>query len=104
MAILLDRFQRDAADWNDPFFSSFSDYARRFAEEIHVGNVERNEFAQAQAATVKQFQNGDVSCCCPCRSLVPAFCFFWRGQQLVTLTDRENARESFLHFGQLDFP
>ena len=56
-AISLDRLQRWQAYRADAFLAAFAEYAHRFCVKIDIGDIERSQFAQAQAAAVKQFHD-----------------------------------------------
>ena len=92
-AITRDRFERGKTHRTNAFLPAFAEDAHRLGVKIDIGNIERRQFAQAQAAAVEKFHDRDIAQRHP-NWRCPFFCDLHRcGEQFFDLLPREHERK-----------
>jgi len=102
VTVALECLQRMGPDRADTFFFPLPYDTQGLVVDIDIGNVEGNEFREADTRTVKDLHDGGIPGREPAGRLPGLFDFEGQREELLDLLHREHDREFFLELGELD--
>lgn len=102
VAVFLDRVQSDGSDGHDALLAALAKDANAFAVGIDVAHIESGEFGEAQAAAVKEFEDGGVALRHPRGCLIAFLHRQRRGEEGVDLFGVEDDGEFLVQLGKLN--
>lgn len=105
LAIVLDRAEGRPADGTEAVFPAFAGYPEGFVKVIDVGDIQFDEFVEAEAGAVEKLQDGGVALRSPGGGALGAIRFEGegKGKEFVDLAGGQDDGERALGFGELDF-
>ena len=100
LPVALDGGQRRSADRDHALLRTLAHDPQRFADEIHVFHIQREQFGNPQPARVEQFENRRIPQWQPRRRFLVSRQSQRHSQQLVDLRDRQHHRQAALRLRQ----